>query len=120
MGTIQHTAVLVTGLDMLCGPKKQQLQMKKLHKVASDIFGKKSVSNILGDGYNGYKTFMVAPSGSKLGWEPSQEFLDKVDKFIKIMNTFIDKSENTFNYVKLSYGELGPSMFYSGPYKYSL
>lgn len=97
MGSIHHTAVLVTGFDK---------DIKKVHKKAIKLFSKEEVSSIAGEGYNCYLSFMVAPCGSKIGWEPSDIYLVKVGEFLEYLD-LINSKDTTLDYVKVSYGDFG-------------
>lgn len=108
MGTIHHTTVIVTGWDWDSGPAKDRNLLTKAYKTAIKLFGKKTVTKLTGEGMNGYKSFMVAPCGSKVGWEMSNDYLKAVDKFIDFLNKLKHEDGSTsVEYVKLSYGELG-------------
>ena len=104
MGTIHHTAVVVTG------PEDKRLT--KAHKKAIKLFGKDSVTKLCGQGVNGYLSFMVAPTGSKMGWETQNTYLKNVDIFVKFLETFkYEDGSTSVKFVKLSYGELGLDVF---------
>ncbi|EOR24999.1 hypothetical protein A499_06345 [Niallia nealsonii AAU1] len=68
MGYIRHNTIIVTG-DNQCVPKK----VTEVHEKAKELFGT-LVSEIIEGKTNGYVTFMVAPDGSKEGWDMSDEY----------------------------------------------
>jgi hypothetical protein len=99
MGTIQHTALIVTGdKDVL----------EKAHKKARKFMSKKSVTAIVGQGMNGYYSFMIAPCGSKLGWEVSNDYLEGIEKMIDYLGEL--DSEEFVEWVTVEYGECGKSI----------
>lgn len=100
MGTIHHTAVIVTSFD--------EKALKKAFKKALSLFGDDSVSEFVGTGMNGYSSFLVAPCGSKLGWEMSDDHLENIDKLVNFLDTMaFDDGSSVISYVKVSYGEHG-------------
>lgn len=108
MGTIHHTALVVTGSDYNFGPKKDHNQLTKAHKKAVQLFGKDLVSPIIGPVTNGYLSFIVSPSGSKLGWDTAQEHERAMDEMIGHLEGIRYEDGSTcVKYVKVSYGELG-------------
>lgn len=57
---------------------------------------------------NGYKSFMVAPCGSKIGWEQSNDFLEAVDQFIGFLDKLkYEDGSTSVQYVRIDYGEMG-------------
>lgn len=108
MGTIHHTALVVTGADYNFGPKKEHNQLTKSHKKAVKLFGKKQVTSIKGSGMNGYKSFMVTPSGSKLGWADANGHQEAMEKMVQYLEGIRYEDGSTcVKYVKVSFGELG-------------
>jgi len=77
MGYCKHHAILVTDVD--------EVQIRKMHKAAQKIFKHQLVSEIVPAISNGYITFMIAPDGSKEGWETSNEHDDKREKFFRYL-----------------------------------
>lgn len=108
MGTIQHTAFIVTGCDHDFGKSKEKNLFTKSHKKARKLFGKDSVTKITGEGINGYKSFLVAPNGSKLGWESAREFDEASEKFIEYLDSIkYDDGSTCVEFVKVNFGEIG-------------
>ena len=78
MGYMVHHAIIVTGSDY-------KDAVTKAHAIAEGVFGE-SVTPIVAS-INGYRSFMVAPDGSKEGWDESaagdlrrREFVDYLKK----------------------------------------
>lgn len=62
MGYIRHHSIAITSWD-------NEL-IKKAHEKATQIF-KNRTSTLLDSDINGYKSFFIAPDGSKEGWRES-------------------------------------------------
>ena len=73
MGTIIHTAAIVTSWNVE--------HVANARAVAGQSFG--AVSGIVPSGINGYWSFFIASSGSKLGWEPETTHREKLAAFEK-------------------------------------
>ena len=97
MGYIKHHAIAVTsGIDDL---------LKKAHDKAIEIF-KDQTSEILQSTTNGYKSFFIAPDGSKEGWEESQIGNKKRANFVKWINKqAYDDGSNSLSFCEFFYGE---------------
>ena len=97
MGDIKHHAIAVTsGVDDL---------LKKAHDKAIEIF-KDQTSEILQSTTNSYKSFFIAPDGSKEGWEESQIGNKKRATFVKwINNQADDDGGNSLSFCEFFYGE---------------
>lgn len=108
MGTIHHTALLITGSNNGFGEPKNRYLVTKAYKRAVKLFGEEQVSPVIGSGMNGYYSFFVAPSGSKLGWEQAIEHEAAMEKMIEFLDLkkYSDGS-TSIKYVKVSYGEFG-------------
>lgn len=72
MGYIRHHAIVVTGFDEC---------LDRAHKGAVKILGS-LVSEIIKSRMNGYRSFFVAPDGSKEGWNDSEVGDSQRDDFI--------------------------------------
>lgn len=79
MGYISHHAIVVTSFDD---------KIQEPHIVAKQIIGNELISDIIDSPINGYKSFFVAPDGSKEGWNESEEYEDKRDMFIKWLQDY--------------------------------
>lgn len=108
MGTIHHTALVVTGSDYEFGKEEENNLLTKAHKKAVKLFGKELVSPIVGPVTNGYMSFFVSPSGSKLGWDTAQEHEKAMDEMVGHLDSIRYEDGSTcVKYVKVSYGECG-------------
>lgn len=107
MSTIQHKTLIVTAdiddIDLL---HNKAIQIFKKFDSEAD---RQSVSNICGHGSNRYVTFIIAPSGSKVGWETYQEHVDLIEGYIEWLEVIgnTDKLKYNLNYVLAYYGEFG-------------
>lgn len=101
MGTIQNDAIIVTGYGE---------DIKKAHEKAMEIFNipfddyvsKDLVTPLIRHITNQDETFMVAPDGSKEGWDLSNEFDRRRQEFIQYL-----KKMPALDWVAVSYGEIG-------------
>lgn len=89
MGFIRHHAILVTGWGNLEIAREMAIE-----------FGN-NVSDIVGPVSNGYFTFMVAPDGSKEGWEASGDGDDARERFIRWLK---GRTDDDFEWAELYYG----------------
>ena len=89
MGYIRHNAIIVTGWN-----EKEMQEAKMLLEKNTDL----SASDIVESGINGYKSFMIAPDGSKEGWEAS----DKGDSDRELYIQYLGRTG--LDYVEISYG----------------
>jgi hypothetical protein len=89
MGFIRHHAILVTGWENLDIAREIAIE-----------FGN-NVSDIVAGPANGYFTFMIAPDGSKEGWETSRDGDDARERFIRWLN---GRTDDEFEWVELYYG----------------
>ncbi|MED1863332.1 hypothetical protein P4V41_07670 [Fictibacillus nanhaiensis] len=69
MGYIRHNSIIVTG----GGYPEADEKFYQAHKKARELFDS-LVSEIIEGLTNGYKSFFVAPDGSKEGWELSNHY----------------------------------------------
>lgn len=97
MGYIKHSAIIVTSWD--------EENIKKTHEKACEMFGK-LVTNITEQTINGYRTFLIAPDGSKEDWEDSNNYdilRKKYKSFLKAL-CYGDGSSN-IDYIEVWYDE---------------
>lgn len=73
MGYIKHHAIIVIGWD--------DSKITAAHEAA--IVEQMAVSNIVASPVNGYRSFFIAPDGSKEGWTDSDEGNARRDAFIQ-------------------------------------
>lgn len=91
MGRFVHKAICVTSTD--------DTAMNILHEKARELFGK-LVTPVIDSKINGFKSFFVAPSGSKVGWEEDSKHEESCE-------AFMEASKHTrADAVYLHYGEL--------------
>jgi hypothetical protein len=101
MGYIRHNAIVVTSWE--------KDNIEKAHTKATKMFGR-LVTNITEETISGYRTFLIAPDGSKEGWDYSDKHDDlraKYKLFLKTL-TYEDGSSN-INCVEVWYDENGES-----------
>lgn len=102
MGTMQHKAMVVTGIDH--GENK----LTKAYKKARKLFPKQLVSKRLPALTNGYESFLIAPSGSKVGWNPDVDHETAMKEFVEYLETLkYSDGSTSVKYVYLTFGELG-------------
>ena len=97
MGYIKHHGIAVTSsIDEL---------IKEAHTQAKSIF-KYRTSEILNSETNGYKSFFIAPDGSKEGWGESNNGNDKRETFVKWVNEkAYEDGSNSISFCEFFYGE---------------
>lgn len=111
MGTIHHTALVVTGSDYDFGdkfPEKEKNLLTKSHQKAIKLFGKEQVSDIIGSGMNSYKSFFISPSGSKVGWPEAGKHEEAMEEMVGfLLSIRYDDGSTCVKFAKVGYGELG-------------
>jgi len=85
MGTIQHEAVIVVG---------ERPKIEDAHELAKSLY--LLVSEVCEGRRNGYCSFLIAPEGSKVGWDAHidqekgiEDFLGKVRKIDHITTCWV-------------------------------
>lgn len=83
MGYMRHHAIVVTGYE----PDN--------HDRVADAYGKAvslglNVSNVIESPVNGYRSFLVAPDGSKEGWDDSDAGDKRRDAFVDWLRSLED------------------------------
>jgi len=95
MGYIKHDAIIVTSWD---GDLLQEAA-KKAQQCGLRIIGPS------GEAFNGYKSMLVCPDGSKEGWTESDEGDSKRADFIEYLNSIRHKDNSSpLEWVAVSYG----------------
>lgn len=94
MGHIRHVAIIVTFGDY------QLEKVKGLIKSIEEI-SPRQVSNIVDSPVNGYQSFFIAPDGSKLGWQHSQDGEDQRKRIIELL----EEGDPYVSYVEVMYGD---------------
>ncbi len=97
MGYIKHHSIVVTS--------SIEKVLKGAQHKAKTIFGNQ-VSEIIESPLNSYKSFLVAPDGSKEGWNDSVIGDEQREKFIKYLNAqAYEDGSSSLKYVEVSFGE---------------
>ncbi len=97
MGYMRHHAIVVTS----CFEDK----ILEVHGAARFLF-KGNVTSITGPVINGYRSFMVAPDGSKEDWSESEEGNTKRDEFIAYMKTFCyEDGSSPLDWAEVQFGD---------------
>jgi len=100
MSYVSHHAIIVTSN----GYDSADQRLREAHDYANKHFGALT-SQIISSVFNGYKTFFVAPDGSKEGWDESDEHDIKRDNFIKILDDMMyDDGSGPIRYAEVRYG----------------
>ncbi len=96
MGTIQHHAVIATT------PFRDKF--KEVWKRTKEMEGHfvKGKAQI-----NGYRTIVLMPDGSKEGWIVSNAGDEARDAFIALLESYALDGGNYWDYVEVSWGEMG-------------
>ena len=92
MGYMVHHTIVVTSYES---------SIESVHAKAVEIFGNQ-VSNTVVSKVNGFRSFFIAPDGSKYGWEDSNEGDENRDKFIEWIKS---QSEFYIDWVEVQYGD---------------
>lgn len=98
MSFMKHHAIIVTSV--------MDSMINEIHKEAKMIFDEKLVSEIITSNVNGYKSFFVAPDGSKEEWPESAAG----DTKRKLFTDAIEKrnhpdGSNSIKFVEVYYGD---------------
>lgn len=110
MGYIMHHAIIVTSWDYTCEQGKELLAETARQK-AIEIFGTALVSPMIDSPLNGYKTFFVAPDGSKEGWDDSNEGDKRRAEFKIWLRAQADApGDNHYDWVEICYGGDEPEL----------
>lgn len=101
MGTIQHKAIIVTGLDH--NEKRFTCAHNKAKKLFPGLVSKK-IRGVT----NGYESFLVAPCGSNLWWPEDTGHQESLDKFIEFLESLkYEDGSTSVQYVYTTFGEQG-------------
>jgi hypothetical protein len=108
MGTIQHDAVIVTGPhDIPFDRGDAPSHIEKAHALAVRLYTtvglEQLVSPIVRGVMNGTASFLIAPDGSKEGWEHS----DRSDQIRRLFKEHLRAEVMRCDCVSVSFGELG-------------
>jgi hypothetical protein len=108
MGTFQHHVIIVTGFDL------PEFKFEVIHNKAKEIFNKEIpyysdinlVTEIMESNVNEWKTFFIAPDGSKEFWEHSITYDQRRSEFINYMKS----TDGICECILVSYGEYGANI----------
>lgn len=96
MGYMRHHAIVVTSWD-------DEL-LAEAHKKASEIFSQ--VAPVTPETVNGYVSFLVAPDGSKEGWDHSDKGDEARETFIKYLESKrYEDGSTSLDYVEVQFGD---------------
>jgi hypothetical protein len=100
MGYMRHHAIIVTASDY--GLAHEAL--KAAHDKATQL--ECLVTPITDKGHNGYQSFLVAPDGSKEGWEESESGDHRRADLIKFMMTYrYEDGSSPLEWVEVQFGD---------------
>jgi len=100
MGYMRHHCIVVTSWN--------EKLLEEAHTVAKEFFQvtpnpgfpDKKISEITPSSINGYASFLIAPDGSKEGWNTSDKGNEARDNFIAWI-----KSKLSIDWVEIQYGD---------------
>lgn len=96
MGVINHNAIIVIGFD-------DSVDKARDLAIAEGLI----VTNVVNSPANGYRSFMIAPDGSKEGWETSDEFNEKRENIKTLYRNWIKNSDTFFiEFIEVAFGEI--------------
>jgi hypothetical protein len=91
MGYIRHTAIVVTSWN--------DAHIKEAHKEADRLGLNPSL--VLPSKINGFRTILIPPTGSKIGWTDANEGEKAMDDFCG----WLRSSEMYFEWARVDYGD---------------
>lgn len=106
MGHMRHNAIVVSSW--------KDALIEEAHDEAVAIFNAGHgvdrqfdlVTQITEPSINGYRTFLVAPDGSKEGWSASDEFDTRRDKFVEWMESKrYEDGSTSLTYVEVQFAD---------------
>jgi hypothetical protein len=80
MGTYAHKAIVVTSF--------QWNELEEARIKAINTFGKKMVSTTVSSEYNGFRSFLIGPDGSKEERDESDHYDNLRSSYIKYLQSF--------------------------------
>jgi hypothetical protein len=101
MGTIQNDVIIVTGYDRYINDAYKKAR-EIFNVPALDYISKDLVTPIMWHITNQEGTFMVAPDGSKEGWDLSDEFDNRRKEF----KNWLKANSDGLDWVHVTYGEI--------------
>jgi len=98
MGYVRHVALVVTGHDYSDA-------IDRAHVEAVRICGER-VTSLIRSPVNGYRSFMAAPDGSKLGWRESDEATEQREQLKSWMKlTRHEDGSGPLAWVEVQFGD---------------
>jgi len=98
MGYMKHHSIIVTAWD--------EDKIKEAHNKAMELFDNKLISELVDGVTNSYKSFFIAPDGSKEGWTESIVYDGARGKFLNwLWKQNYDDGSNIFAWVIVSFDE---------------
>lgn len=97
MGTVIHESMIVTSW-------KKELLLEAYSK-AVDYFAPNQVSGVTDSPVNGYYSFLISPSGSKIGWTEEKHHrtaMDDIEDWIRSKS--YDDGSNSIEIARVKYG----------------
>jgi len=101
MGTTHHITMIVTSFD--------EKKLTRTRNKALKLLKKQNITRIIGEGINGYKSFVIVPNGSQAGWSSYVEHREgilKLKEWIDETMPYEDGSTSV-KYVISEFGEYG-------------
>lgn len=95
MGYMRHNAIVVTSWD--------ETRLTEAHGLARGIFADGMVSDVLPPVTNNYRSFLIAPDGSKEGWEESERGTVAREQFKKAMKR--QRYAGYIDWAEIQYGD---------------
>ena len=97
MGHMRHHAIIVS--SCFGGT------IQEVHGAARFLF-KKNVTDLTEPVVNGYRSFLIAPDGSKEGWDESEEGNKKRDEFIEHLKTYCyEDGSSPLDWAEVQFGD---------------
>ncbi|MGK0606764.1 hypothetical protein [Enterococcus gilvus] len=99
MGYIKHNGMIVT----VSAAGNEELSL--VYEKAKNLFGS-LVSEIIVSPVNGYKTFFIASSGSKVGWEEYDQHENRRQELADYIDSLrFDDNSSLIQFADISYDE---------------
>lgn len=106
MGYMVHHAIIVTGSGREDYTPDDRHSVEDAHGFATATaarLGACEVTDLTSRSTNGYRSFMVAPDGSKAGWNTS----DEGDSTRSLIIEWLRASSGFFSWAEVQYGDEG-------------
>ncbi len=110
MGYNRHHAIVVTGMELPEGMAfitRGIPTIQEVHAQAKAIFGTEQVSELLPAAFNHWRSFFIAPDGSKEGWEESLAGDGRREDFVNYLRdkTAFGDGSPSCEWVEVQYGD---------------